>query len=225
MKWEATGIRDWHHMDAALPGILAVVYLILGLYYAGVGGGPTLPLLATWLWLFAALSVVWAASSHYGVVRPLRTGALAITLPVVLSVGIYVALVATVWVVAGWSAWLFAAVAVAGAVPALLLTSRSTTEGVSFDLLLGGWLSAVTIMVLVYYFDLSPLLGWGAVVSLSAGAYLAAIIVDTLRARAEANRNKTVFVVGYLGGLDALLVVMGATSILAVIGLCALAGG
>jgi uncharacterized membrane protein len=222
-KWVTVLIRDWKYTDAILPVAAAVVFVLVGLYFAGSMGGPAEPLLATWLWIFGALFIVYAVVSHYGFLRPVRNGAVGITLPVLMSIGLYAALAVTVSVIIPVDA-IFLVVAFVGAAPALFLSSTNIEEGVAMDILLGLWLSAAGVMLLIKVFGLSSMIGPGSLVVIVAGMFVASVVVDAVRAY-RGVQGGNVMVVGYHGGLDALLVILVVTSVVAMMGLGLMVGG
>ncbi len=221
-KWVTVLIRDWKFTDAMLPVATAVVYVLLGVYFAGWMGGPTEPLLATWLWIFGVLFLVYAVVSHYGFLRPTRNGAVGITLPVLMSIGLYAALALMVSLFNPTDS-IFLVVAFVGAAPALFLSSTNVEEGVVMDILLGLWLSAVGVMLLVKVFGLAAMIGPGSLVVIVAGMFMASVVVDAARAY-RGVQSGNVMVVGYHGGLDALLVILVVTSVIAVTGLGLMVG-
>lgn len=221
-RWVTVLIRDWKLTDAMLPAATAVVYVLLGVYFAGWTGGPTDPLLATWFWIFGALFMVYAMVSHYGFLRPARNGAVGITLPVLTSIGLYAALALMVSLFNPMDA-IFLVVAFVGATPALFLSSTNVEEGVVMDILLGLWLSAVGVMLLVKVFGLAPMIGPGSLVVIVAGMFMASVVVDAVRAY-RGVQGGNVMVVGYHGGLDALLVILMVTSVIAMTGLGLMVG-
>lgn len=222
-RWVTVLIRDWKLTDAMLPVATAVVYVLLGVYFAGLTGGPTEPLLATWFWVFGALFMVYAVVSHYGFLRPARNGAIGITLPVLMSIGLYAALAVMVSVFIPVDA-IFLVVAFVGAAPALFLSSTNVEEGVTMDIMLGLWLSAAGVMLLIKVFGLSSMIGPGSLVVIVAGMFMASVVVDAVRAY-RGVQGGNVMVVGYHGGLDALLVVLVVTSVVAMMGLGLMVGG
>lgn len=220
--WVTVPIRDWKPTDAMLPAATAVVYVLLGVYFAGLTGGLTDPLLATWFWIFGALFMVYAVVSHYGFLRPARNGAVGITLPVLMSIGLYAALALMVSLFTPTDS-IFLVVAFVGAAPALFLSSTNVEEGVVMDILLGLWLSAVGVMLLVKVFGLAAMIGPGSLVVIVAGMFMASVVVDAVRAY-RGVQGGNVMVVGYHGGLDALLIILVVTSVVAMTGLGLMVG-
>ena len=222
-RWVTVLIRDWKPTDAMLPVATAVVYVLLGVYFAGLTGGLTEPLLATWFWVFGLLLMVYAVVSHYGFLRPVRNAAVGITLPVLMSIGLYAVLAVMVSIFIPVDA-IFLGVAFVGATPALFLSSTNIEEGVTMDIMLGLWLSAAGVMLLIKVFGLSSMIGPGSLVVIVAGMFMASVVVDAVRAY-RGVQGGNVMVVGYHGGLDALLVVLVVTSVVAMMGLGLMVGG
>lgn len=227
-----TTVRSWKVTDAFLPGLSALGYFLAALYFSGVSVNglfqtPTaIPPIAAYLWFALVLVILYGVGSHYSLMRSVGIG---FTLPVLASL-VFLGLAAIVMgALQPWSLP-FLVTGTVGALPAMYAGShqnhRDTT--VRFDLWTSLFLSGIFIAILsgiaAYYIpgsSVSAALMGAAIAQVGVAIFLAALMIDFLRARRLQGDSG---VVGFFGGTDVLFVIFLVSSVVYVVGLSRVVG-